>query len=277
MLWRISEGNLAPLEMALNRFVEAASVAAKWYQLRDDERKLAGQLAKAFLAQKRELLTRLRPHFAESLIPLQEKRTDDVNQAFDGAANETFALFLTAIERAAAAALIRGATDVISFVGNPINFNLRHPQAEAYLAQHGASLITQINEVTRGNILTIINEGMREGWGYDRIAKVISGMYSEMAVGRPQEHIQSRAHLIAVTELGNAYESGSAIIARDLQDGGMRMEKAWLTVGDSRVSAGCKENEAQGYIPLAQSFSSGHQHPLRFPGCRCTTLYRRAQ
>lgn len=270
----ISEVNREAVLQALDHFVEAASVAQKWRILRSQETRLTGQLTKAFLSQKRGLLKRLRPQFAEAKR-LREAMADDWNQAFEDAANESFDLFLEPVQGAVAAALIQGASDVISFVGSSINFNLRHPRAEAYMVEHGAGLITQINEVTRGNILTILNQGIQEGWSYDRIARAISSEYSEMAIGRPQQHIKSRAHLIAVTELGNAYESGSSIVARDLQDGGMQLEKAWLTVGDELVSAGCEGNEAEGYIPLAQAFSSGHQHPLRFPGCRCTTLYRR--
>lgn len=262
----------------LNRFLEAASVAEKWRQLRPEERSLISHIGRAFLAQKKLLLRHLRPYFAEARrANLREAMIDDWNQAFDEAANGTFDLFFEPIEGAIFVALLAGARDVISFVGSSISFTLRHPRAEAYMAEHGAGLITQINEVTRGNILTILNEGVREGWSYDRIARSISNMYSEMAVGRPQQHIDSRAHLIAVTELGNAYEQGSAIVARELQDGGMPMEKAWLTVGDNRVSDGCRDNEAQGWIPLIATFASGHDRPLRFPGCRCTALYRRAR
>jgi hypothetical protein len=143
------------------------------------------------------------------------------------------------------------------------------------LAEHGSALIRQINEVTRGNIQTILSEGIREGWSYDRVARAIIQMYSEMAVGRPQQHIDSRAHLIAVTELGNAYEAGSSIVVRDLQDAGLVMQKSWLTVGDERVSDPCRANQGEGWIPFEQAHSSGHQHPLEHPGCRCTELYRR--
>jgi hypothetical protein len=96
-----------------------------------------------------------------------------------------------------------------------------------------------------------------------------------MAVGKPQQHIDSRAHLIAVTELGNAFEDGSLGAARRMAAMGLEMEKKWLTVGDQRVSEGCRTNQAAGWIPIDRPFPSGHDRPLRFPGCRCTAQYQR--
>jgi hypothetical protein len=53
------------------------------------------------------------------------------------------------------------------------------------------------------------------------------------------------------------------------------MEKRWLTVGDDRVSDGCKDNQRAGWIALNDAFPSGDDRPLRFPGCRCVVQYRR--
>jgi hypothetical protein len=39
----------------------------------------------------------------------------------------------------------------------------------------------------------------------------------QFAVGVPQEHIRSRAELVAVTEVGEAYEKGASIVAAGLQ------------------------------------------------------------
>jgi hypothetical protein len=121
---------------------------------------------------------------------------------------------------------------------------------------------------------TILTQAADEGWSYQRTAEAIIDRYKEFAIGKPQEHIDSRAHLIAVTEVGNAYVEGNMIVARDLQDAGVEMEKAWSTVGDSKVTEECKANEAQGFIPIDQPFLSGDMRPLRFPGCRCDLLTR---
>ena len=92
----------------------------------------------------------------------------------------------------------------------------------------------------------------------------------------PQRHLRDRAELIAVTEIGQAYIDGQLDQAERLAARGARLEKSWLTVGDDRVSDGCRGNADQGWIPLAQAFSSGHTGPLRFPGCRCALQTRRA-
>jgi len=157
------------------------------------------------------------------------------------------------------------------------SFNLQDPLAYGYLDEHGAKLVTRINDTTKEEMRRLLAEGAREGWGYDTLAKKITSRFDDMATSKPQQHIASRAHLVAVTELGEAYQAGQDIMVQTLsRDSGLAMEKAWLTVGDGKVSDGCAENQAAGWIPLENAFPSGHMHPLRFPGCRCTALYRRA-
>lgn len=274
----------------LRRFLEAASVAEKWRVVGPVELRLQRAMARAFKVQGRKFVQGfgvLRGRFQEAgsgpwwrVRPqgraLREAiHEDDWLRIFDVATQETVELFFDPIQAAARAALSAGAGATLAEVEIDIAFNLANPRAVAYLDEHGYGLISQINEVTRGNIATIVSNGVDEGWSYNRMAREISSLYSEMAVGKPQAHIESRAHLIAITEAGQAYEAGSNMVVRDLQEAGLRMEKKWLTVGDDRVSEGCRDNAAEGWIPFSQAFGSGHQHPLRFPGCRCTNLHRR--
>jgi len=163
----------------------------------------------------------------------------------------------------------------IADFGVGIAFDLKNPRAVSWLADNAALRVTQINETTRSQIGTIVKHGADEGWSYNRTAKEISNQFEEFRVGKPQLHIQSRAHLVAVTETGNAYEEGNRMVADDLSEAGLEMEKNWATVGDDRVSDGCRTNQAEGWIPADQAHASGHMHPLRFPGCRCDELYRR--
>jgi hypothetical protein len=213
---------------------------------------------------------------AAGVVALREAWTvDDWLRLFDLVSGETVDLFFTPIQAGISEALLAGASEVIGMVGVDYAFGLANPRAVAYLEAHGYGLISQIDSVTRGNIATIVNNGTAEGWSYNRVAREISSLYSEMAIGKPQQHIDSRAHLIAVTEAGNGYEEGNLTVVRDMEDAGLRMEKKWLTVGDDRVSDGCQANQDEGWIPVGHAFSSGHDRPLRFPGCRCTTEYRR--
>lgn len=49
--------------------------------------------------------------------------------------------------------------------------------------------------------------------------------------------------------------------------------KAWQTSSDSRVSAECAANEAQGPIPIGDTFTSGAKFSPQHPGCRCSVTY----
>lgn len=271
----------------LDRFLEGASVAEKWRTLGPQERRLQRGLARAFRVQGQKFMKQfamLRPRFAEARRTstssvghrLRETITaDDWLQIWDIVTGQTTEIFFEVLQDAVRQALLAGARSAIAEIGLDIAFTLANPRAVAYLDQQGYGLISQIDAVTRGNLATIISNGVREGWSYDRTAREIIALYSEMAVGKPQQHIESRAHLIAITEAGNAYEEGSSIVVRELQEAGLQMEKSWLTVGDERVSAGCHVNQEAGWIPFNQTFPSGHLRPLRFPGCRCTALHRR--
>lgn len=270
----------AALLPVVQAFLEAASVAQKWRELGPLEERLTREMARAFLAQGRAFMAgfgTLRSRFTEGRRLREAITESDWFSLFDAAAQETLTMFLGPIQDAAGQALAMGAQSVLADIGMDVAFNLRNPEAVAYLEEHGAALVTQINETTRDEIKRIVTQAVDEGWSYNRTAQEIIARFSEFAVGKPQQHIDSRAHLVAVTEAGHAYEAGSAIVVQDLQDAGLTMEKSWLTVGDDRVSDGCRANQAEGWIPVAQAHQSGHQHPLRFPGCRCTELYRRAK
>lgn len=184
----------------------------------------------------------------------------------------------SALQDGAEASMLAGMRAAVGDLGGiGLSFDLHNPRAVAYLREYGAARVTQISETTRSEMQTLIANMVDDGSSYDQIARAIKRRWREMAIGKPQLHIDSRAHLIAVTEAGNAYEHGNLAVVQDMAGLGLPMEKYWQTVGDDRVSDGCAENEAAGWIPVADLFPSGDERPLRFPGCRCTGLYRRAR
>jgi len=254
-------------------------------------------LAEAMAVRKERVMASLRPRtervlarafrkqgetFVRELSKLRDEWPiqEDANftaweRAWTNAAGETFNELYDPIVWAEQMALTAGGDALYGELHMVASFNLDNPLARAYIDEHGARLVSNVNETTKGYIRTIIGNGLDDGWSYDKLAKSLIERFDEFAIGKPQKHIDSRAHLIAVTEIGNAYESGNYIVADDLRMAGLPMEKSWLTVGDDRVSEGCMANQAQGWIPQEQTFQSGHMHPLRFPGCRCVALYRR--
>jgi hypothetical protein len=194
---------------------------------------------------------------------------------FHTVARKTEAMFVNPIDAAVKEALKSGAMSAIGDFGLRISFDLKNPRAVAYLDQFGARQVTKINETTRDFLNTIITQATNEGWSYKRTAEAIIERFNEFAIGMPQAHIDSRAHLIAVTETGNAFAEGNLMVAQDLKAAGIAMEKFWSTVGDDKVSQEiCAPNEAQGYIEIDQLFQSGHMRPLGHPACRCDLLTR---
>ena len=187
----------------------------------------------------------------------------------------TDALFEGPIDKAVQTALALGATQAIAELGLKLSFDLANPRAAAYIQDYGAKLISGIDEESKGQIQTIIDQAIKEGWSYDKTAEALTDQFEQFAVGSPLDHIDSRAHLIAVTETGNAYAEGSMEIAQEMQDAGLNMEKYWSTVGDDKVSQTiCAPNEDAGWIPLNDPFPSGHMRPLGHPGCRCDLMTR---
>jgi hypothetical protein len=211
--------------------------------------------------------------------PLEEAVSDDAGDLFDGL--DTSDLFLAPLAAAIETMLQMGALSLLAQLGLDLSFDLKNPRAVEYLKEHGAELVKKIDEVTRGQLQYIVEYGVENGWSYTQTAAAIQAQFKDYYTGnswwnfdspRPQGHIDSRAHLIAITESGNAYEAGNYAAAQDLVDAGIKIVKFWSTIGDDRVSDGCAENEGAGWIPFEDTFPSGDLHPLRFPGCRCALL-----
>jgi len=191
------------------------------------------------------------------------------------AQEEVFFLFVGPIDAAVMNSMVLGGYSIWAEMAIEPTFSLAaSPEAIAYLQDYGAKLVTKIDETTRGYIRTQITKALEQGWSYGRTAKMITSRYEDFAIGWPQKHIQSRAHAIAVTEVGEAYCEGQAQVAQYLQFQGLPMEKRWLTAYEPCEKI-CLPNEQAGWIPLDQAFPSGHMRTLGHPVCRCDTLYQR--
>lgn len=271
---------LVRLEEIADRFLIAeaaiARTKAKVKASAPLERKLEKELKRLFALQAKGFLRRfaaLRPKFPE----LEEAiREDDWGPMLEAALAATRRLTERTIRDATNAGLLAGAGETIADAPVELSFTLEHPSAVAFLRDYAAARVTLIDDGTRAEIAAIVTRSVVEGWAYGQTAKAIADRFEEFRVGRPQEHIRSRAHLVAITEVGEAYEHGALLAAEAIEELGTPMEKSWSTIGDGRVSAGCRENARKGWIPLGDEFPSGHQRPLRFPGCRCALLTRAA-
>lgn len=282
---------------AMARLIEATAHYSKRRALKPVERKLEKAMKKAFQAQSRAYMQEFKTLEEQWPVVEANRQLDPIgifllreaidggilDPLFDKAMLKTLQVFAAPLKAAMWAALQAGSKRLIADLRLPISFSLKNPRALAYLETHGAELVKQINETTREQLRHVVNHALDNGWSYKKTAlsiqKRFAGYYDpgswwNFDAPRPQKHIDSRAHLIAVTEAGNAYEEGNYIVVQDLADAGLKTEKFWSTMGDDRVSEGCRANEAEGWISSEQNHISGHAHPLRFPGCRCDEMYR---
>jgi len=286
--------------MAAIRLIEAMGVVQKWREVDHLVQSGQQQIGRAFAAQGRAVMKAfmaMRPYFVEEAVWLGPFPCDDIHMAsfylaeaspipddewsrlWAMVARNTLSLMLAPLVDMNELGLQLGAGALAATLGvDPEKaFSLKNPRAVAYLEKHGADLVTEIFEETRSQMKVIVTRAAKDGWSYTRTAKEIKNRFDGFAGLKPQRHIRDRATLVAVTEVGQAYEEGSRIVALGLEGSGVPMQKFWRTSGDERVSAGCKDNQAAGWLSVRTQFPSGHDRPLRFPGCRCSALYRRAR
>jgi len=261
------------LAEAVARLVTAAKIYQRDRALKPIERRLVADMRKAFREHRRVFLQefeRYGPRVFGEAAPLP------IEGALEIAYQSTRDMFTGPIEEAAAASIAAAARHRVAEFGIDYAFDLKNPRAIAAIKAQAVASVEEIDATTRDDLTRILTQGMEEGYNYQQAARAIAAKYDEYAVPvtRPR-HIRNRAELIAVTEAAEAYETGNRLVIDEMTAVGLEMEKQWSTVGDERVSAGCRENSQAGWIPVDQLFPSGHQHPPRFPGCRCATLYRR--
>lgn len=102
--------------------------------------------------------------------------------------------------------------------------------------------ITMVNQTTVEHLAKIIQQRMSEGWGKERIAKVIAN---------EQPYNRNRSLAISRTETTRAANQGRYMAA---QSSDLVQEKAWLPVIDSRTRLPHRQMDPERYIPLDQAF-----------------------
>jgi SPP1 gp7 family putative phage head morphogenesis protein len=259
------------LALVIDRFHEAVAADPTGTRTkRALARKLKPKIARVFAEQGRLVLAGLEKQrsklFAEAAAP-KPNLYDWILTALEKAEMGK------PIDEAVRSALLAGAATLVKTYGG-VAFDLGNPRAVEYLRE-AVNRSKQIDAETFDGIRALLRDGVSEGRSYSSLARDIRRRFDGFAGKLPQKHIRDRAELIAVTEIGDAYSQGTLIQAEQLKRGGMEMEKSWLTVGDDRVSDGCADNEAAGWIDIDDDFPSGDDAPLRFPGCRCSLLTRR--
>ena len=176
-----------------------------------------------------------------------------------GAFNETLE---TTIEDNISQTYISGTAEMTSWGktkgGIPISYEGPPVQGAIDFAKtQGAKLVTQMDEETKRRLADVIGNGIQNKRGIPGIQRDLRKTFTDMS--------KYRSELIARTETANALSTASLNSMKDMGIEG----KQWITSGDDRVSEECMGNEAEGVIPINQSFSGGVDAPPQHPDCRC--------
>ena len=139
----------------------------------------------------------------------------------------------------------------IAYEGPPVK------QAVTWAEKHGAQLVTQMDEETKTRLAQTISDGIKNKRGIPGLQRDIKNTFIDMS--------KYRSELIARTETANALSTASLDSMKDMGIEG----KQWITAGDADVSDECMGNEAEGVIPVNQTFSGGVMGPPQHPDCRC--------
>ena len=140
----------------------------------------------------------------------------------------------------------------IAYDGPPIS------QAIEWAEKQGATLVKGMDEETKKRLAHTISQGIETKRGIPGLARDIKKEFADMS--------RYRSQLIARTETSNALSQASLDSMKDMGIDG----KEWVTAGDDLVSPECEGNEAEGVIPVNQTFSGGVMAPPQHPDCRCT-------
>lgn len=139
-----------------------------------------------------------------------------------------------------------------------------HRLAMNYATVRAEETLPKLAEVTRERIFTLTEESINRGDSLQTLAKTIR-----------EDFVLSKERAVRIARTETTYALGEgqkqAAIAKG-QD-----EKKWVTQGDDEVAQVCRDNEKQGWIPIADAFQSGVQTIPGHIQCRCTVIYRRAE
>ena len=242
-------------------------------QKKRDDKRLEKEVGKWFKYQGRVItkaFTKMRRHFVESA-------ESDFNAMFDSAIKVTVLNGEEIFEAGLVNAVSQGYTALQDEIGMQAAFELKQPEAVKWARTQAAVDVTNVNDTTKESIRGMVTRGLEQGSSYDTVARQISKRFEEFAVGKPQAHIQSRAHLVAINENAVGYAHGETTLIDEIEATGIKMEKSWHTVGDENVSNGCQRNADDNWIKNDAAFNSGDLTYPRFPGCRCNVQYRVAR
>jgi len=131
------------------------------------------------------------------------------------------------------------------------------PETVKWVKKISKKYATDITELTYEKTIDVIQEGILDGIGTEKLAKNITELYDQMA--------DTRSRVIARTESARSLTAGQS---REWGEAGIDKFE-WLTAGDSNVSAICQENSMKEWSLKETNMGTvEYSHP----NCRCMFL-----
>ena len=158
-----------------------------------------------------------------------------------------------------------------------ISFSLKNVLAEKFLENKKTLELSDyrgnIHGTTKKRIKNILLNGVRAGKSWEQMGEEIQKQGDEGVFSK------SRAELIAIREIGDAYEFGRQVPVSDFYDEfpDREIKKRTITAGDRRVTRPHRINASDGWIFFKQPFSGTGDDRAPFtdnPRCRCSTVYK---
>ena len=220
--------------------------------LRTVAQPLRNELAKAETREADAPVRRGGQRFAKSVLP------DSLQPLKFGLTNAQATSYGAAIEEAILQAGLTLAAELRS------EASLGQSVVSEYLRENSLSKLTGgINETTTQALRDSLAADYEAVATYGEIVQGIRDVYAGFQ--------ETRADMIAQTELNDAYNQGRLAMANDLD----MDEKAWDADGTEACEDICQPNVDQDWIPIDDDFDSGDDAPPAHPNCDCGISFRK--
>lgn len=206
-------------------------------------------------------------HFmsADHVRRLREASADDAKEAIFAALPDDYLLPLAATNgmtvdygKALTSALTAGYDTLAADFAAGADQTISADVTAAYLRERSLEeLATQLSGTTVSRLQNALADAYEDGADFDGLVEAVKDEYADMAV--------TRAQTIAQTGMNSAYNAGRKQLGLDL---GFN-QKSWSCDGPNPCLV-CLANEAEGWIGMEESFSSGDDIPIAHPGCYCS-------
>lgn len=138
-------------------------------------------------------------------------------------------------------------------------FDALNPRAEAYVAERGAQLVTDIEETTRAGLRSILEDAFTEGLSPAELAERIRDSF---------EFSDARAEMIARTESAMAHVQGTL---DGWKESGVVSGKSVILSNDHPDTDECDDAADLGGVAIDDDFG-GLGDPPYHPNCECDVL-----